>query len=86
MNEFDRWKDHEALVREVRLLVFPRNGYPAPSILPKGFEKIDSPDLIISNISSTIIRKRLQKGHSVVGLVPESVLAYIHTHRLYDTH
>jgi nicotinate-nucleotide adenylyltransferase len=86
LGEFERWKDHEALSREVPFLVFPRNGYPTSSTLPPGFQLIDSPDIITSNISSTIVRKRLQKAHSVVGLVPESVLAYIRKHKLYDTH
>jgi nicotinate-nucleotide adenylyltransferase len=85
LDEFERWKDHEVLSREVPFLVFPRNGYPASSSLPPGFRLIDSHDIITSNISSTIVRKRLQKQHSVVGLVPESVLAYISKHKLYDT-
>jgi len=85
VGEFDRWKDHEALAREVQFLVFPRNGYPIPSTLPEGFTPVSSPDLVTSNISSTIIRKRIARGHSVVGLVPENVLAYIVKHTLYDT-
>jgi nicotinate-nucleotide adenylyltransferase len=86
LGEFDRWKDHEELSGEVPFLVFPRNGYPASSTLPSGFQLIDSPDIITSNISSTVVRKRLQIGHSVVGLIPERVLAYIRQHKLYDAH
>jgi len=83
LGEFERWKDHEALSREVPFLVFPRNGYPTSSTLPPGFQLIDSPDIITSNISSTVVRKRLQQAHSVVGLVPENVLSYIREHGLY---
>lgn len=85
LDEFERWKDHDALSREVPFLVFPRNGYPTSSTLPPGFQLIDSPDIITSNISSTIVRKRLQQKHSVVGLIPERVLSYIWEHKLYDT-
>jgi nicotinate-nucleotide adenylyltransferase len=85
LDEFERWRDHDALSAEIPFLVFPRNGYPTSSSLPKGFQLIDSPDIITSNISSTIVRKRLQQSHSVVGLIPADVLAYIHEHKLYDT-
>ncbi len=84
VREFYRWKDHEILAREVKFLVFPRNGHPISSSLPTSFTQVRSPDLVTSNISSTIIRKRLHRGHSVIGLVPERVLAYIHQHKLYD--
>ncbi|MCX6791683.1 MAG: hypothetical protein NT149_01445, partial [Candidatus Gottesmanbacteria bacterium] len=57
---------------------------PVSTALPPGFRLIDSPDIITSNISSTVVRKRLQQAHSVVGLIPESVLSYIHEHKLYD--
>ncbi len=83
LEEFERWRDHDALSEEVPFLVFPRNGYPTSSALPPGFTLIDSPDIITSNISSTIVRKRLQQSHSVVGLIPADVLAYIHEHGLY---
>jgi nicotinate-nucleotide adenylyltransferase len=85
LGEFARWRDHEALSKEIPFLVFPRNGYPTSTALPPGFQLIDSPDIITSNISSTVVRKRLQQAHSVVGLIPEGVLSYIHEHKLYDT-
>lgn len=83
VGEFNRWKDHDVLTREVQFLVFPRHGHPVSSALPQGFTLVSSPDLVTSNISSTIIRKRLQRGHSVIGLIPERVLAYIKEHKLY---
>ena len=86
LGEFERWKDHDELLHEVPFLVFPRNGYPTPTTPPSGFQLIYSPDIIASNISSTIVRKRLQRGHSVVGLVPEKVLSYIKDHKLYENH
>jgi nicotinate-nucleotide adenylyltransferase len=86
VGEFNRWKNHDILAREVQFLVFPRHGHPVSSALPQGFTLVNSPDLVTSNISSTIIRKRLQRGHSVIGLVPERVLAYIGKHKLYVTH
>lgn len=84
ISEFARWKEPEALVKEVRFLVFSRNGYPLPQVLPPGFRAVSSTDIVTSNVSSTIVRNRLRKGLSVVGLIPEAVLGYIHEHGLYD--
>lgn len=81
--EFSRWKNPDQLVKEVTLLVFPRNGYPLPTSLPVGFRPVSSPELVTSNVSSTIVRNRLVKGLSVVGLIPERVIAYIRKNGLY---
>ena len=82
--EFQRWKDWEQLEREVSFLVFPRNGHSIPSELPRGFQAINSPELVTSNLSSTIVRNRLTKGLSVVGLIPQGVIDYIEKHKLYQ--
>lgn len=83
LGEFHRWKEPERLVTEVTFLVFLRNGYPLPNQLPSGFQAISSPDLVTSNISSTIVRNRLKHNLSVVGLIPEAVLTYIRQNGLY---
>lgn len=81
--EFDRWKNYEKLPKEVSFLVFPRNGHPVPDRLPQGFALVLSPELVTSNISSTIVRKRITKGLSVTGMIPQKTLAYIKKNRLY---
>jgi len=81
--EFHRWKDSKTLPKEVSFLVFPRNGHPLPGQLPEGFDAVTSPELVTSNLSSTIIRGRISKGLSIVGLIPSSVLTYIEEHGLY---
>jgi len=81
--EFSRWKDAALLTKEVAFLVFPRNGYPIPGVLPPGFTGVGSGDLVTSNLSSTIVRNRLIKGLSVVGLIPEAVIDYLEKHKLY---
>ncbi len=83
LREFSRWKEPEQLVKETTFLVFPRNGYPIPTTLPVGFQVVASSDLVTSNLSSTIVRNRLTKGLSVVGLIPEAVIRYIQEHKLY---
>ncbi|MFC1646955.1 nicotinate (nicotinamide) nucleotide adenylyltransferase [Patescibacteria group bacterium] len=83
MPEFNQWKQPDELIKLVNFLIFPRNGYPLPENLPNGFEVVSSSELVTSNLSSTIVRNRFKKGLSVVGLIPEKVLAYIDKHNLY---
>lgn len=83
LRDFKKWKDYEKLLKEVNLLVFPRNGFPIPSKLPEGFSKVSSSELVTSNISSTIIRSRIIKNLSVEGLVSNLVIAYIEKYKLY---
>lgn len=83
LGEFHRWKEPAALQKETTFFVFPRHGFPMPDVLPQGFLPVSSPDLVTSNISSTIVRNRLVKSLSVVGLIPEAVLGYIREHGLY---
>lgn len=83
LDNFKRWKRYEDLIREIKFIVFPRNGYYLSSKLPKGFELISSPELVTTNISSSIIRQRIVKNLSVDGLISNSVLSYIRKHKLY---
>jgi nicotinate-nucleotide adenylyltransferase len=79
---FTKWSRWEELLTKLPFLVFPRNDHPTAPLY-NNMTLLTHPDLITSNISSTIVRKRLQQGHSVVGLIPESVLSYIREHGLY---
>ncbi len=83
LSEFKKWKEYKQLMKEISFLVFPRNNYPLPKKVPTNFRAVLSPDLITSNISSTIIRNRLMKGLSVEELVPKPVLSYIQKRGLY---
>lgn len=82
--EFHRWKDFDKLTKLATFLVFPRLGYPLPEKLPAGFEKIEAPNLKISDFSSTAIRNAVKKKESVKGLVPPGVEKYIMEKNLYE--
>ncbi|MDP3988492.1 MAG: nicotinate (nicotinamide) nucleotide adenylyltransferase [Candidatus Levybacteria bacterium] len=83
--EFHRWEKSEELASFAKFLVFPRDPYHLPTKLPKGFELITGKNLVTTNISSTIIRRRIKEGKSIEYLVPKEVEEYIRENNLYKT-
>ena len=73
--KWGRWKELE---QEINFWVFPRKGFVLDKPLASCFNLISSSNLVISNISSTIIRERLRKGLSIKGLVTPEVEDYIY--------
>jgi nicotinate-nucleotide adenylyltransferase len=76
---FPSWKNVEALVAIVDLIVARRTGE-SPSVL-------SYPHHVVSNavlpISSSDIRRRIREGRAVRYLLPDSVLSYVRDHALY---
>lgn len=83
INEFSRWEKANELISLATFLVFPRDPYTLPPTLPKGFETIEGKDLVVTNLSSTIIRNNLKMGRSITGFVSEGVERYITKRKLY---
>lgn len=81
--EFDRWEKTNELLTLATFLIFPRDPYHLPKNLPKGFELIESENLITTNISSTKVRERIKNGLSIDNLVPKEVETYIKEQKLY---
>ncbi|MBI2611597.1 nicotinate (nicotinamide) nucleotide adenylyltransferase [Candidatus Gottesmanbacteria bacterium] len=79
--EFSRWREYQKLSSMVKFLVFPRKDYPI-RILPPGFKKVED-NLLLSNISSSIVRERLKNGLTIDGLVFPEVRQYIKKNNLY---
>lgn len=83
VTEFARWEKAQELSKVVTFLVFPRDPYQLPPTLPPGFVLLSNPDLVVSNLSSTTIRKWIGEGKSIHGFVPDGVEKYIKEHELY---
>ncbi|MBI2617647.1 nicotinate (nicotinamide) nucleotide adenylyltransferase [Candidatus Gottesmanbacteria bacterium] len=81
MGEFSRWRDYKKLSRMIEFLVFPRKDYPIKS-LPQGFHRIEG-SLLLSNISSSMIRERVGTARTISGLVFPEVENYIRMRNLY---
>lgn len=79
--EITRWRDYQKLARIIKFIVFPRKDFPIKS-LPSGFFQLDG-DLLVSNISSTMIKQRVKNNLSITGLVFPEVEDYIRRRNLY---
>ena len=91
------WDDGERLIKQMKCIIFLRKGYPNDRLLEhKNFPKnepllVDEEDSLIGVISSTEIRKRVQKFvsdgrpfYGIAGLVANSVLKFIKDNSLYQ--
>lgn len=79
---FDRWRNHEKIIREFGILIYPRPGSDIDAMnLPENVMLLrDVPQALIS---STFIRSGLAAGKDMNFLVPDGVLDYIKTTGLY---
>jgi nicotinate-nucleotide adenylyltransferase len=80
---FHKWKNHEVILENYGLYVYPR-----PQVDPKkikvkhkAIEYIESPML---DISATFIRKSIRNNHSVQYLLPGPVIDYIRMKKFYQ--
>lgn len=87
---FFKWRDPEKIVRLADLLVGTRHP-DEPLDFPKGAHeevvaaiKKGITETPVVTISATEIRRRLAEGESIEGLVPQKVMDYIITNRLYS--
>ena len=94
LNELELWKDIKKLSQLCRFVIVNRPGFKT-EVSPRLVEIIGNTSILdleqlrteISpvDISSTNIRKRVNDGAEIKGLVPESVEAYIKEHDLYSS-
>jgi nicotinate-nucleotide adenylyltransferase len=72
------WHRHEDLYKLARIAVFAR-----PGMALGQAEQVTVVPMQPLDISSTVIRQRIAAGQPARGLLPDAVLDYIRTHRLY---
>ena len=76
---FSAWKSHDELLREGKIVVYIRPGYPVDTFTAQ-VEVLTPAQL---DISSTEIRRLIKDGKSVRYLVPEAVFLEIATNNYY---
>ena len=60
---FDRWRHWKDILRNYDVIVYPRDNYPGTINMP------------LLDVSSTEIRRRVRRGESIAGMVPESIIS-----------
>jgi nicotinate-nucleotide adenylyltransferase len=92
LKDFKKWKSPEKLLETVQLVVARRGGCPEPDwqelvglVSPERLLRIQQIrlDIPVMEISSTEVRKRIEKNRSIRYLVPAPVEVYIQEHQLY---
>ncbi len=89
--KYDRWED---LVHKHNLIIFPREHMLwdleervkeafRVDVIPENVIVLNNRDLLLTNISSTLVRERLMKGLSIRHLVMPEVEEYIQKNGLY---
>ena len=81
LQSLKKWKNYELILRDYRILVYPRPGY-------ESSEFNDHPAVTMTNtplmeISSTFIRRSFKEGKSIRFFVPDPVLDFIESKSLY---
>lgn len=79
--EFSKWREYQKLSHLIKFLVFPRKDYPIKS-LPPNFYRVGE-NLLLSNISSSLVRDRIKRNLPIKGLVFPEVEDYIRKENLY---
>ena len=78
---FDKWKNHEEIIYEFGVIVYPRPGYPINNNNCKNVTFVDAPQI---EISSTFIRQGLKDQLDMRFFIPDDVNAYIKDNNLYQ--
>ncbi len=81
LNSFPRWKNHEVILEQYGLYVYPRPGS-KKSVL-KDHPNVRMVEAPLVDISATFIRKRLQEYKSIRYLVPDKVIDLIQIRKFY---
>lgn len=80
---FDKWKDHESIIADHHIYVYPRLDY-SISVADNLKDRVTVLDSPIIEISSTFIRKCINEGKNIKAFLPDKVFDYIRKRNLYQ--
>ncbi|WP_207535867.1 nicotinate (nicotinamide) nucleotide adenylyltransferase [Desertivirga arenae] len=81
LTSLKKWKNYEIILRDYKILVYPRPGYDNQELA--SHPSISITDTPVMEISSTFIRRAIKEGKSVQYMVPNNVFKFIDSKNLY---
>ncbi len=78
---FSRWRDHDHILDEFGIVIYPRRGFEPEKTLPPGVRYLEEAPRM--EISSTFIRKAIGEGRDVDFFLPADVKEYAEARHLY---
>lgn len=80
---FHKWKNHEELLRQYKIYLYPRPNIAASSFDDHpSFIKVEAP---LITVSSSFIRKGIREGRNMRYFLPEKVWRYVEEMHFYRT-
>lgn len=81
---FQKWKDHDKIINEFEILIYPRPGFEMDGeVLRENVRIMESAPQVL--MSSTFVREAVKEGKNINFFVPPEVYEYICNHGLYGT-
>ena len=82
LESFKKWGNWKKLLEKMHFYIYPRSGYQNNIKFPN-MTLLKSSTQVVTNISSTLIRKRVSQKLPLAHLVPLKVLKFINTNNLF---
>lgn len=82
LKDFKKWGNWQKLLKKMPFYIYPRSGYKNNISFPN-MTLLESPTQVVTNLSSTLIRNRLEENLPITHLLPLSILKYLKINKLY---
>ncbi len=83
LKSFHKWKNHEVILEQYSIYVYPRISNGLVESQFRDNEKISMVPAPIIELSSTFIRKAIKEGKDIRAMLPQKVWDYIDTMNFY---
>ncbi|MGO1521181.1 MAG: nicotinate (nicotinamide) nucleotide adenylyltransferase [Sphingobacterium sp.] len=81
LQSLKKWKNAEVLLRDYRIVVYPRPGYQSSAL--REHPSVAITDTPLMEISSTFLRQSIKDGRSIRFFTPDAVIDFIDKKGLY---
>ena len=82
LKKFEEWGNWQRLIDNMHFYIYPRNGYKVEKLY-NNMMLLESDTQVVTNFSSTIMRKRAQQNLSLKNFIPHTILNYLTQNKLY---